>query len=540
MIRRSATTIAVTGVVAGFFVFAFAVPTIAVYVEAFRDSGITLPGAIEVLGSARVLRVAAFSLFQATLSSAVGVLTGLPLAYLVSHFSFPGRRLLLSMTLIPFVLPSIVVVVAIVGFFGRSGVAQQLLGTRSGFLYGLGGIVLAHVYYNFSLGVRVVAPSWSSIDRKHRELAASLGESPIGILRRVTFPLLRPALLNGFMLMFVYTFLSFGIILVFGGVQSATLEVAIYQAWFFELDLVRAALLSLLQLLLLSFLLMLASRRQERTETYRTPSQSSLPRLATLHPFGRLLAGLYLLLIAAFVAGPLLTMLVRALAGGIGPLTGTIGVGTAARSMSSVLRSSVGGVALRSVLIALCSATLSFAGASAIALSFRRAAPGWVGALVQLPLGMSIVTVAVGATIVWRGVFPDTLLVIVIQTVVALPLVYRIVQTGVRELSDRPRETAQSLGAGRLRLLLDVELPLLRPVLVNGFAYGLALSFADLTAVLTVGRGRITTFPVAIYRLIGFRSFDAAIVLASFYLSVCGLLFWIIERSSARPVGAPV
>ncbi len=72
----------------------------------------------------------------------------------------------------------------------------------------------------------------------------------------------------------------------------------------------------------------------------------------------------------------------------------------------------------------------------------------------------------------------------------------------------------------------------MRRTFLNAYAYALALPFADLTIVMAVGRGRIATFPVAIYRLIGFRSFDLALAMAVLYIVFCLILFWIIDTTS--------
>jgi thiamine transport system permease protein len=115
---------------------------------------------------------------------------------------------------------------------------------------------------------------------------------------------------------------------------------------------------------------------------------------------------------------------------------------------------------------------------------------------------------------------------------VAFPIAFRILRSAVEELRGHFIESGQALGAKGLRLARDITLPLLRRPLLNAFAYSLAIAFADLTIVLTAGAGRVTTFPVAIYRLIGFRSFDVALALGVVYLAVCLVLFRIIDTTS--------
>ncbi len=534
--RRSAGALVGTGLiaVAGLLLVGggFVAPVLRAIVPVFHGAPET--GQVAALAPARIGRLLSFTLLQALASSLAALLVGLPLAYLFAHYRFPGRELLYAGTLVPFVLPSIIVVVAMVGFFGTSGLLQSLLGIRSGFLYGFAGIVLAHVYYDFSLGVRVIAPAWAALDARHIEAAKSLGDGKAGRFFRITLPLIAPAAINGFLLMFLYTFLSFGIVLVFGGVQAATLEVAIYQSWFFELDLRMASLLALLQLVFLGSILFLSNAASSRMSVPDTSRRRMLPHIKEAPPLGRILSVAYLVLLSIFLFGPLVVLGVRAVitlfSGGLT----TIGSGPRDRDISTILRSTIGAVIVRSVLMAIASGGSAFLIATTIALRFRRASSAVVSTITELPIAMSMVTLAIGFSLLWDTLVPPILQVIVLQTIVAVPVAYRVVRAGVESLGERPLEVAESLGASRTRRLIDIELPLLRPVLLNGLAYALAISFADLTAVLVVGRGRIVTFPVAIYRLIGFRSFDSAIALAFVYLMLCGSLFFLLQRAPAR------
>ncbi|MFW5689345.1 MAG: ABC transporter permease [Spirochaetota bacterium] len=524
-----------------FFVLFFFVPIGAVYVEAFRavSPGEALARVEQVLLSSRTRSIVGFTAAQAGLSALLGVLVALPIAYAVSHYEFPGKRLVFSLSLVPFVLPSIIVVVCMISFYGKNGLVNAILGTDYNLVYSFRGILLAHVFYDFSLAIRVIATAWRSIDRRYREAAESLGERQPALFFRVTLPLLAPALLSGFLLIFIYTFLSFGIILVFGGVQFATLEVAIYEELFIDLDLISAAVYSLIQLVLSVGFLVLSTRVINATSVARVGSEAPLPNLREARPLARWVLGGYLVLALVFVLGPILTMVVRAFTDASGTLSldgfrQLFVPGASARNVESVLRSSVGGVIGRSIAIAAASGTLTFLAAAGLSLSLRGRRTLATDTWLQLPIGMSLVTVSMGLRFVWDGVVPPIALVVIGQFFVAFPLVFRIVRTGIDELGPGPALAAETLGASRWRVFVDVELPLLKRTLLNGYAYALALPFADLTVVLAAGRGRIATFPVAIYRLIGFRSFDLALALAVVYIVICLVLFRIIDATSLR------
>ncbi|MFW6212338.1 MAG: ABC transporter permease [Spirochaetota bacterium] len=529
------------GGVALFFVLFFFMPIGTVFVEAFggMSPGRLLSVVGETLRSSKTLSILRFTVGQAALSAAIGVLLALPLAYLISHFRFPGRRFLYSLSLIPFVLPSIIVVVCMISFYGKSGLINTILGTDFNLVYSFRGIVLAHVFYDFSLAIRVIATSWRSIDKRYRESAESLGESKTGLFFRVTLPLLAPAIVTGFALVFIYTFLSFGIVLVFGGVQFATLEVAIYREMFVDLNLSSAAVYSLLQLALSAGFLAISTRTLRTDRGAGLGNEAELPRLRDAANSVRWPLGIFAGIMVIFVLGPILTMIGRAFVNPDGSLSlenfrQLLFPRTGERNVESILRSSVGGVIARSLGIAAASGTVTFAAATALSLTRRGKAGGWTEALLQLPIGMSLVTVSLGLRLLWTGVIPATPLIIAGQFFVAFPLVFRIVRTGVEELPGGQVQAARILGASRWRVFADVEFPLLKRTLLNAYAYALALPFADLTVVLAAGQGRIATFPVAIYRLIGFRSFDLALALASIYIGICLVLFLIIDRTSLR------
>ena len=529
------------GVVAFFALFFFA-PIGGVYMEALRGvpAGVVLERVRSVLASTRTMRIVGFTTGQAALSAAIAVVAAMPLAYMISHYTFPGKRLAYSLSLIPFVLPSIIVVVCMISFYGKSGLLNSIFGTDFNLVYNFRGIVLAHVFYNFSLAIRIISTAWSSIDRRFREAAESLGERPLGLFVRVTLPLLAPAIVSAFVLIFIYCFLSFGIILVFGGVRFSTIEVAIYQETYVNLDLITAAVYATLQLGLSVGFLALASRAIGRARVARSGSERVLPSLAAASRVGRVLMTAYAVAAVVFVLGPILTMVARALTNADGAFSiegfrQLLVPGAADRNVEGILRSTIPGVIWRSIAIAAASGTLIFLLAAALALSLRGKRPSSFESFLQLPMAMSFVTVSLGLRFVWGATIAPAALVVLGQFFIGFPLVFRILRTGVDELGDGLVRSAEILGASRWAVLRDVEVPLLRRTLLNGYAYALALPFADLTVVLAAGRGRIATFPVAIYRLIGFRSFDLALALAVIYILICLGLFLVIDATSMQP-----
>lgn len=518
----------------------FALPILYFFARALADRSLQelLGIAADILSRGETRRVILFTVGQATLTAVISLVVALPGAYLLSHYRFPLRRLLYSLSLLPFVLPSIIVVVCMISFYGRNGLVNRLLPGDLNLVYNFGGIILAHVFYNFSLALRIIADGWAGIDRRYAEVSNSLGDRGFSLFRRVTLPLLTPSIISAFLLVFIYSFLSFGIVLVFGGIQFSTFEVKIFEEMNVNLDLAAASVYALLQLLF-SFAFIFAVARGvagTATEREQITAGSGLRPLGSLPLALRVAAGAYLVGIVLFLLGPIFTMILRAFSTesglGLENFRELFVPGASPRDIAAVIRSSVAGVIVRSVLVALTSGLGTMLLTVPIVLALRGRRTPFLDSVFQVPIGVSFVTLAIGLRLLYGGLLPPLLLVVAGQVFVAFPIVFRILRSAVDELREHYVESAAALGAKGLRLSRDITLPLLRRPLLNAFAYSLAIAFADLTIVLTVGAGRVTTFPVAIYRLIGFRSFDVALALGVVYLAICLLLFRIIDSTS--------
>ncbi|MCD6343668.1 MAG: iron ABC transporter permease, partial [Spirochaetaceae bacterium] len=234
-----------------FWITAFALPLISVALKA-AGSVAELTGVIQ---SPYYRGVMGFSLKQAALSTVFSVLLGLPGAYFVGRHHFPGRKLLRSISTVPFVLPSILAVLGFILVFGNSGLINSirqttLIGDKEPWkmLYSLRAIILAHMFYNFPLTLRIVGDAWYSLPQSKYNAARSLGAGPIKAFFTVDFPRLAPAILTSAVITFLYCFLSFAIILVLGGgPQFTTLEVEIYRLIKYQLDFSRGSGLAIIE-----------------------------------------------------------------------------------------------------------------------------------------------------------------------------------------------------------------------------------------------------------------------------------------------------
>ena len=168
--------------------------------------------------------IAWFTLWQATLSTLLTLAIALPGAYVLARFEFRGRTVVRALVIVPFVLPTVVVGSAFVGLLGPGGPLAAL-----GLEQSLGAILIAHVFFNYAVVVRTVGGLWAHLDPHQEEAARMLGASPMRAFREVTLPALRPAIAAASAIVFLFTFTSFGVILILGGVHYSTLETEIYR-----------------------------------------------------------------------------------------------------------------------------------------------------------------------------------------------------------------------------------------------------------------------------------------------------------------------
>jgi thiamine transport system permease protein len=263
-----------------------------------------LPALGGLVASEYYLRVAGFTFYQAALSTLLTLAAALPPAYIFAHYDFPGKAVLRALTTVPFVLPAVVVATAFTALLGPTGWVNQLLrallGSPRAVLdvdNSLGLILLAHVFYNFAIVLRIVGGFWANLDPQLEQAARVLGAGRARALTAVTLPLLAPALLAAALLVFIFDFTSFGVILILGGPRFTTLEVAIYRETFGlgASSLARAAALALAPIAFTFGLTVAYTRLQARVSRPRAAPRApdAPPCAAPRAPAGGRRAGVH-------------------------------------------------------------------------------------------------------------------------------------------------------------------------------------------------------------------------------------------------------
>lgn len=481
---------------------------------AWRAGGISL--------SAADLSALRFTLLQSFLSAGLSVLLALPLAKALARRRFFGRNLLVSLLGAPFLLPSIVAVLGLMAIFGRSGVlntALVSLGLPSVSIYGLQGVVLAHLFLNLPFATRMILQGWQSIPDERFRLAQSLSFSARDISRHLERPMLREVLPGAFATIFAICLTSFAVALTLGGGPAATtLELAIYQAIRFEFALSQAAGLALLQSAI-GLASALAAWQLSKASGFGAGLDRNISNAA---PQGwRLVLDVFMILIgAAFLILPIAALVVTGLSG------------------LFELTTSVWSAAFRSISVALISTLLTLIAALLLTLRVAQARSTWLEFTALLPLATSGLVLGTGLFLLIQPVvtpaklaLPVTLLV---NCLMALPFAYRLLLPEARALHQDFDQLSRSLdikGIHRLRL---ITLPrLARPI---GFAAGLtaALSMGDLGVIALFADAETATLPLKIQQLTSAYRSNTAAGGALLLMMLSFALFWIFDAGGRR------
>ncbi|MCF3105878.1 iron ABC transporter permease [Streptomyces roseoverticillatus] len=537
--RRTAVRLGLMALPLAFFGVFFAYPVAAIVSRGLKDGGQWQFARVgEVLTDPAIGHVLWFTTWQAAASTALTLALALPGAYAFARFDFPGKRMLRAVVTVPFVLPTVVAGSAFLALLGRGGLLDEWWGVRLDTT--VWAILLAHVFFNYAVVVRTVGGLWAQLDPRQEEAARVLGAGRFTAWRRVTLPALAPSVAAAALMVFLFTFTSFGVVQILGGPRYATLEVEIYQQTAQMLDLPTAAVLTLLQFVAVAALLAVHAwtvRRREATLRLVDPARTARrPRGAGQWAF---LASV-LAVVAVLILAPLVVLVLRSFEGpdgygltfyrALASADGNAGTFVVA-PLEAIGNSLAYGLAATAIAVVV-------GGLAAAALTRRegRLVRGF-DALLMLPLGTSAVTVGFGFLISLDEPPLDLraswILVPLAQALVGVPFVVRTVLPVLRAVDARLREAAAVLGASPLRAWREVDLPLVGRALGVAAGFAFAVSLGEFGATVFIARPDSPTLPVAVARLLGRPgelTYGQAMALSTILMLVCAAALLVLER----------
>ena len=528
------TLIAVPLVFLGYF---FVYPVAGILgISLFSDGGFSFSAFSEVASKASLRGAIWFTIWQAVASTLLTLVVAMPAAYVFARFSFPGKSFFRAAITVPFVLPTVVVGVAYLALLGPNGpLGVDLRQT-------IWAILIAHVFYNYAVVVRTVGGLWAHLDPRLEEAARMLGAGRWRTFREVSLPLLLPAIGAAASIVFLFTFTSFGVVLILGGFSYSTIEVEIWRQTTAFLNLPVAGALAVLQLVGISAILVAYSRYQER----RAVEQQLRPVIEVARPpRGRRESGLVwgvLGFTGLFLGAPLAVLVGRSLRVGDGyGFDAYRSLGEASATLVPPVEA-IGNSALfatAAMAIALIVGTM----AAALIAYYRGAVSRWFDVLLMLPLGTSAVTIGFGFLVALDAPIDlrtAPILVPIAHALVAIPFVVRTEVPVMQSVRNRLREAGAVLGAPPMRVWREIDLPLIFRAMLVGAGFAFAISLGEFGATSFIARPDAPTLPIAIYRLLsraGAANFGQAMALSTLLMGLTAASILAIERFRIGEMG---
>ncbi|MEN6481996.1 MAG: iron ABC transporter permease [Anaerolineaceae bacterium] len=497
-----------------------------------------------------------FTFWQAGVSTLLTFFIGMPAAYLFAKFKFPGKSLLRTLTTIPFIMPTVVVAVSFNALLGPNGWlntflmgAFHLASPPINILNTIGAILLAHVFYNTSVVIRVVGTAWSQLDTRMEQAARVLGASPLKVLREIILPLLKPSVIAALLLVFLFDFTSFAVILLLGGPKYATLEVEIYIQALQMLNLPMAAILSAIQLVCTLALTVTYSKMSGTINVPLIPKFHNESERRP-HKSGEIIfvGGMVILLLAMFVL-PLFS-----------PIVGSLNKQSADRGERGEVQTGwtlsyyqelfinrrqslfyVPPIAAIKNSLVYAGETVGISLLLGVIAADALAKSGKTGrvfdSILMIPLGTSAVTLGLGFVLVFNRppldvrTFPA--LIPIAHSLVALPFVVRILKPAISSIPVSLRQAASILGASPLRVWLEVDFPIILRSVIAAAIFAFTISLGEFGATTFLARPEYPTIPIAIYRYMsqpGAMNYGQAMAMSTILLVTCTGGIILVER----------
>ncbi len=477
------------------------------------------------LSAARIARVALFTLFQALASLLVAVMIGLPMAFFCGRRRFFGRKFLLSLSSVPLCVPTLIVALGYITFFGNAGFLNRLFMAVFSlekpplkFLYGFFGLVLAQGFYNFPLVMSTVADAWAKLPGEQADSARLLGAGEWRIFRTVTAFELMPAIVSACIPVFVYCFFSFMMVLLFGGIGCSTLEVEIYQAARNTLDFRAAGLLSMVETAVACAVVGFYVYLEEKSKRQKgiLGFQADLAPVRGLKEKCAFSALIFLA--AVFFLAPLFSNIANALSSESRFDTSRLYNFRKLFSSKTFLKS------LRwTFLTAIVTSFLCVSAGFFYAVVMRKSRVFFLKAASMLPMAVSGIVTGFGLSLLFpRGNF---FLLIFAQASLFWPMAFRQIFPYISKIPDTATDAARLLGSSKTEIIFRIYLPVCRRGILSAAGFCFAMSAGDTSLPLVLSIPDFSTLSLLTYRLAGSYRFGEASAAGVVLAFICAAVF---------------
>jgi len=461
----------------------------------------------------------------------------LPCSFVLSHYAFKGKKTIQVLASIPFVLPAVVVAAAFQACFGKGG-----------FFFGmkihhpLVLILLAHVFYNFSVMLRIITGFWSSLEGRIREAAMVLGANPLQVFLHITWPLLQPAVYAASALVFLFCFSSFGIILILGGPLYSTIETEIYKQAAHLFNLPLASFLSLLQIGFTFALMWVYTSFTKKAAKFSPRAEKSNLKSA-VHPYEKMMITGVILFILLLCVVPLLALVTNSFVHD-NRFSFVFYKALFENRSDSIFYIPPFHAVWYSLLFAGTALLIALVTGVCAAFFIRfcdqkvpHGLSSFLDPIFMLPLSTSAVTLGFGIIITLDkpplNLRTSIFLVPIAHALVGFPFVVRAILPALRSIPEQFTDAASMLGASPLKIFKTIDLPLISKALVAGAVFSFTISLGEFGATIFTARPGTPTIPVAIYRFLGqpgAMNYGQAMAISTILMLVTALGFVVIEN----------
>ena len=472
------------------------------------------------------IHILLYTLYTAVFSTLIACVIGVSAAFFTSHRRFVGRRLLLAAGIVPLCVPSLVIALGYVSFFGVNGIASgwlkslaALTGKQFGgltFLYTTAGVIIAQGFYNFPLVTRIVNDAWERLPRDNENAARLLGAGECRVFFTVTLPRLSGAIGASCIPVFLFCFFSFMIVLLFSPPGTSTLEVELYHSVRTTLDIAAGTKIAVIETVCALWIVFLYSyvirKNQSGVEglSFISGRKCKIGKSdfcsRRCAAFEIIFFVVLIILILLFFVGPGAGVLVSAFTQkkqnvesvSLNQFKTLFGTTNFWKSLGY------------SVVVGLCTAALCCLIAFVYSVIVRMKRRQNVIALQMIPLlPMAISSVVVGwiLGLIFGG---SVLSLVICQTLLYWPVAYKQIQNGLNQLTDDTQNAAFILSRGRIDCAIRFYLPSCRNVMITAFSYCFAMSIGDATLPLVLAIPNFSTLALYTYRLAGAFRFNQA------------------------------
>ncbi len=539
----------------------FYIPLVKIFTYAFHSSSKSAVQLfLSVFSQSNNIRYFSFSFIQASISTAICLIFGIPTGYFFAKYNFKGKKLILNLLTIPFVLPPIVVLLGFVITYGQGGWVNQLwrevIGTSSTLINIYGtyqGIILAHVFYNLSVIIRLTVPAWLSVDYEQVEVAKTLGVNNLKIFWKIITPQIINFIVTAALLVFIYCFNSFAIVLYLGEVRYQTLEVRIYKLMKTSLKFGEGSALAIIQLIINTIIIIIYIIFDNKTRKMALGKEKEL-KIAKIS-FSKenwkqnlILTSLigYISVILIFSFAPLIAVIIQSLTpynANVSPFWGY------KRLFSVEYLPILGNSPLRmlgnTLLFAFCTTiiTLILSTTIMIILHFRyhrikkyrqAITEDIISYLIILPMATSTITLAVGLFLQFKDsiLYLNYVWVLIISShiLISIPFATRSILSAYNRIDKELINIGSTLGASRLYIFKNIEFPLIARSLIVAGIFSFAISLGEFGATNFLVRGKWGTLSIGIFKLISTQTLQLPSSMASLLIVVTALAFMIIQQ----------